>query len=133
MKLKALLIIKSAFTCNPDIHEQITIDFKNFDLMFGKIYGQRSCKPILRPFDDIFKNIDYNGNKIILSECLFPINVEEENKFNIDGILPEYWENVKKIESKYYDYWQMLILFKYHIDVFKLINSGNAIDINTLK
>ena len=71
-------------------------------------------KPILRPLSDIakvFKTMEYDDKKVIMHcNCL----LKEDFVF---------WHQDFIIQ----------IFFKYHFDVFRLIEKGLAIDINTLK
>lgn len=71
-------------------------------------------KPILRPLSDLTKEIEHKGEKFI----------------------PYYWFVRKgiKINSIKDDRWHIgQRLLSWHFDVFRLIDKGLAIDINTLK
>ena len=76
---------------------------KNGDYLQGYLY---QCKPILKPLSDLPKNE-------FISELG---SFSERYKFNIDEV------NYSFIEK----------LLKKHFDVYRLIDAGLAIDINTL-
>ena len=83
-------------------------------------------KPVLRPLSDLTKKIDYgNGAPVKMIETFFrePRQLlEKELKITNGQLIYDYltWEILRK-------------LFKYHFDVFGLIENDLAIDINTLK
>ena len=99
-------------------------------------------KPILRPLSDLEKHIDLGGLKLIaLEELQVMYNTinetqltklnfyyTEEDGFCLFGIADEF-ENEKEIAMPLYMYENM---FRWHFDVYNLIESGLAIDINTL-
>ncbi|MBC7654362.1 MAG: hypothetical protein H7098_07810 [Oligoflexus sp.] len=65
-------------------------------------------KPILRPLSDLTKEIEVNGERKIISDYTL-----DKMSFNL---------GINYLNT----------LFKYHFDVYGLINRGLAIDINTL-
>jgi len=106
------------------------------------------CKPILRPLSDLTKEIEHNGEKFVpiirmVKECHFTDTYELKffetresrskrkeyrvgyNSFKI------YWDILIYIDGMRHDYVQKLI--EWHFDIYGLIDSGLAIDINTLK
>lgn len=111
-------------------HERIgelkTIDLAdhNYELaVYGEL-GYFLCdihefKPILRPLSDLTKEIEYNGKIII------PIN---ELGININ------WYNFEQLKHYYtlFNVYEYIKLLEWHFDVFRLIDKGLAIDINTL-
>jgi len=104
-------------------------------------YPIHLCKPILRPLSDLTKEIEVNGEKFvpILEWCdipdtitVFSIGYERKNyfaKFAFDSEIVTY-----KIPSDAdsMNYYTIKKLLSWHFDVFGLIESGNAIDKNTL-
>ncbi len=78
------------------------------------------CKPILRPLSDLTKEIEHNGEKFEDAGFFRMFyNGLSDNEIHLDGV-------TFKLEV-----WQEL--FKWHFDVFGLIEAGLAIDMNTLK
>lgn len=87
----------------------------------------KECKPILRPLSDLLS-----------CGAFAEIETVSEEKMN------EYmWDDLKcslercekhnaPLHLERVPYWVFEILFKYHVDVFGLIDKGLAIDINTL-
>lgn len=94
-------------------------------------------KPILRPLSDLTKDIEVNSEKIKVHELLEIdscsiefINFENNSFFHNQPVI-----RTSDCEFVYaIDVYNNIIqeLFKYHFDVFGLINKGLAIDINTL-
>lgn len=89
-------------------------------------------KPILRPLSDLTKEIEVNGEKFVPAEILFSVEIDEIQNFKDFGEIPEYWKDAIAVKPRYYDYWQVEMLFEWHFDVFGLIEKGKAVDINTL-
>ena len=91
----------------------------------------------LRPLADLTKFRTFNGKSQIFMECYFQISEQEETDFYNKGEIPSYWKtNIKVLKSggfKHLEYWIIEKLFKWHFDVFGLIDKGLAVDINTLK
>lgn len=94
-------------------------------------------KPILRPLSDLTKPLkDKNGNTFILAKVLWSVSEHQEDTFDDFGIIPEYWEmSIKSLKSDYrnMDYGDIEKMIFYHFDVFGLLDSGLAININDLK
>lgn len=105
--------------------------------------------PILRPIEDLVKEIEIDGLKFIPIMVLFGGENYREYDFTIDIVEKPFMG--KKIEISVkdlgspcitfglknplnnilnYENWQLLL--KWHFDVFGLIEKGLAIDINTL-
>ena len=78
-------------------------------------------KPILRPLSDLTKEIEIDGEKIVIS------NEYRSCRFNEMSTLKGGSVILRSIMLKEYD-----IILKYHFDIFGLIEKGLAIDINTL-
>lgn len=95
--------------------------YSNQPLIVGKIAGMEyyisQIKPILKPLTDY---LDITGKPM--------------NKLNIDIgdqiVLSEYAGKRIGLSGLYYDVAE--IMFKNHIDIFRLIPEGLAVDINTL-
>tara|TARA_R110000796_G_scaffold116222_1_gene228670 strand:+ start:370 stop:765 length:396 start_codon:yes stop_codon:yes gene_type:complete len=78
----------------------------------------KNCKPILRPLSDLTKNIDDNNNNLTYAAFL-KLWVKSDVDYVINMPLSCYYDTVEQ-------------LFKWHFDVFGLVEKGLAIDINTL-
>jgi hypothetical protein len=101
-------------------NEGFDLDFESFEL-------------ILRPKTDLVKEIEINGKKFVPALVLWSVSIEEEEDFEIYGKIPDYWKNNLNLEFENdLIYREMKYLFKWHFDVFGLIEKGLAIDINTL-
>jgi len=90
--------------------------------------GDTYIKPILRPLSDLLS-----------SGCFVDIETASENEMN-----QHMWEDLRcrlerceksnsNTDINKMPYWVVELLFKYHVDVFGLIDKGLAIDINTLE
>lgn len=91
-------------------------------------------KPILRPMSDLLKWIeDDRGRKIFPAQILWSIDSHEEERWNVYGVIPDYWMTCSKVKPEDHDYITFKHFLKWHFDVFSLIPNGLAIDINTIK
>lgn len=81
--------------------------------------GDINSRPILRPLSDLTKEIEHNGEKFVPVENLNP------SLRSLKG-----FETLIKNQIIMYE--DAIKLFKWHFDVFGLIEKGEAIDINTL-
>lgn len=105
-----------------------------------KYYGLKSFyswnpdfKLLLRPLSDLIKPIEVNGKTFILAQVIWSVDVKEEEEFDLYGTIPDYWKNCMKLDFKnHFPYRDMKLLFKYHFDIFGLIDKKLAIDINTI-
>lgn len=79
-------------------------------------------KPILRPLSDLTKEIEIDGEKLV------PMKWFSESEYYKRG-LNQSISNWQHLKNHYFTY---NLLFKWHFDVFGLIEKGLAIDINTL-
>ncbi len=79
--------------------------------------SQNEAKPILRPLSDLNKPIIIGGKEMVLTE-----------QFEILGEVIHSGYDIKFLKWYIFSY-----LLSIHFDVFGLIESGLAIDINTLK
>lgn len=100
--------------------------------------GNEYLKPILRPLSDMTKEINYGLSSYIFTE-IFEIG-------DTDGFIYEFDNgNIKLIQllesisnhNSFYDinylpYPVVQMMYQYHYDIHGLIESGEAIDINTL-
>ncbi len=78
-------------------------------------------KPILRPLSDLTKEIEHNGEKFR------PLDrTGKAYRFDI-------LEHIEANPLDHIDLSDALLFFEWHFDVFNLIESGLAIDINTLE
>lgn len=85
------------------------------------------CKPIMRPISDIVKKIKHNNEILIPSEELIERKIMDHD---LDIILSVSFETLAELLPRSYSLFEFL--FKYHFDVFGLIEKGLAIDdINT--
>jgi len=80
----------------------------------------RDMKIILRPFSDITKEIEIHGEKFVPSE---KIGI---HLFDYDFIY------IYRKETNGIPFWVVQKLLEWNIDLYGLIESDNAIDINTL-
>ena len=83
-------------------------------------------KPILRPLSDLTKEIEINGGKILPYFSLW---------WGGSGEPKEVAERYKKITTddlEKFQYRDIEKLFRWHFDVFGLIDNDLAIDINTI-
>lgn len=98
------------------------------------------CKPILRPLSDLTKVIEiYDGVRFIPAYQIFSGLYNNDRKLHLeflDNVLDEVWitySNGEMIDNDHlltFSDWQKL--FEWHFDVFGLIPSGLAIDVNTI-
>ena len=101
--------------------------------LYGNVlkgYTYKECKPILRPLSDLTKEIGFNGEVVVVADIIFP---EEDytNKFDRNvAIGALQLQNAIGHTCTFYQVVETL--FKYHFDVFNLIDKGLAIDIKSL-
>lgn len=101
------------------------VDKRTIDTFINDNY-----KLILRPLSDLVKEIDINGEKFIPMDGL---ESDPEIEYFADGGVPmKYFKKCEIWELKLLPYGIIENLFKWHFDVFELIEKGLAIDINTL-
>lgn len=95
---------------------------------FGRLPHRIDCKPILHPLSDLTKEIEVDGEKFV------PAKIVEEKfieRFKVKSIGDGWADNLTEY-LRSYPYGMIELLIKWHFDVFGLIESGLAIDINTL-
>ncbi len=93
-------------------------------------YASGKIKPILRPLSDLTKEIEVNVEKLIVADIIFPkeeYKTDFERKVDIGALQ---LQNAISHSCTFFSVVQ--VLFKYHFDVFGLIENNLAIDINTL-
>lgn len=86
-------------------------------------------KPILHPLTDLIKEIEYNGEVFIPINKLYHLDmlrcdISLFEFINLDTVADHIYSN------KFLEF--TLILAKWHFDIAKLIDKGEAIDVNTL-
>jgi hypothetical protein len=89
----------------------------------------QQLKPLLRPLSDITKRINFNGDYLVFLEVIESDYLQDKDSQYLN-YLSNYW--IGKINSKNISLFQAEMLFKWHFDVFGLIEKGLAVDINTL-
>ncbi len=94
-------------------------------------YDANKMKPILHPLSDLIQKITVNG------KTLYPyIIFQEDNGLDYMedmGLNEEYIHKGEIWDYKFLPYGLMERLFEWKFDVFGLIKSGLAIDVNTLE
>lgn len=88
--------------------------------------------PILHPLNNVLSEITENDSKFFPAEVIWSIDSSEIEEFKIYGTVPQYWKDSLKVKPRYYDYWVIQNLLKWHFDFNNLIEKGEAVDINTL-
>lgn len=89
-------------------------------------------KPLLRPMSDLFENIVHNGEIICVAKVIKNLDdsIEWWNESRTALHYPETGEfcitSSDKLDYKWLDYSIVETLFKYHFDVFGLIEKGLA-------
>lgn len=101
------------------------------------IYEMLEMKLILRPLSDLTKEIEHNGKKLI------PYTELDKIKKDVEFYRPINFNSPIELLINTGDYSQEIDLYdgyliiqkllEWHFDIFGLIESGKAIDINTLK
>lgn len=92
-------------------------------------------KPALRPLSDLTKEIEHNGKKYCVMSLWYSVPIKDEENYKLYGTIPDYWKTVINVMTrmKFIDYGFVKIMFEHHFDVFGLIDSGLALDINTIE
>ena len=87
---------------------------------------------VLRPLSDLTKEIEHNGETFVVIDIL---EQDENNDYLADCNIwtQKLFEEQKILSLEFIPYGVMQILFKYHFDVFGLIQKNLAIDINQIK
>lgn len=89
----------------------------------------KNVKPILHPLTDLTKEIEYNREVFIPIDKLYHLDmlrcdISLFEFINLDIVADHIYSN------KFLEF--TLILAKWHFDIAKLIDKGEAIDVNTL-
>lgn len=87
---------------------------------------QRNVKPILRPLSDLTNEINYNGEKFI------PIEVIKSIRSIVNPSIYFISDFKTSIKSGLISFDLIQMLITWHFDICGLIESGEAIDVNTL-
>ena len=87
------------------------------------------AQPIVRNISDLTKPIEHNGEKLV------PIvELAKMRSSIVENVIPMAFEAIKRdIKSKRLPFDMVLKLIEWHFDIANLIESGEAIDINTLE
>ena len=83
-------------------------------------------KPILRPLSDLTKEIEHNGETLIVMHRILESYCFDVSKMTNEEVR-QYSESMIEVDMAYQT---GVILFTYHFDVFGLIERGLAININ---
>lgn len=96
-----------------------------------KIYGGlckiENCKPILHPISDLTKEIEHGGEKFVPTEIINDLASDISPTWFI------YDEDVEKINWMLQPFYIVQKLIELHFDIAGLIESGEAINVNTLE
>jgi hypothetical protein len=93
-------------------------------------YSTKKMKPILRPLSDLTKEIEHNGEKFVPAESVVSFYKGCRSGSDFKIVMDQF---TKRLKEQILSYDQVQKLFEWHFDVFGLIESGLAIDINTIK
>lgn len=129
-KLKMIYAKKEGYPEGERIRE---LSLNNYKYLVTKY----KRKPILRPLSDLVKEIEHNGEKLVLAEWIDknirnnvdiykPLNTNYPIELSIET------ENYSQEIDLYDGYTIIQKLFEYHFDVFGLIENNLAININDL-
>jgi len=101
-----------------------------------------TVKPILRPFSDLSKEIEHNGEKFCPEDLLSNLFGDCETFYSFEGVklIEDTYRTEDAIHSKkiydnpnYYPWFIIKWLHEHLFDTEGLIEAGLAIDFNTLK
>lgn len=120
-KLLLQQIEKGTFNNSPNIIKTVEWKHNNIDIVFNKRYRIISTKPILRPLSDL--------TKIYLKEFYQLTNIDLE-LIDCNEWIEELIHMIKANDK--FQLRQFNLLFKWHFDVFGLIDKGLAVDINKI-
>ena len=88
-----------------------------------------NIKPILHPLTDLTKEIEYKGEKFIPIDKLYHLDIMKCDISSFEYIsLDVIADHVYRNQSLKF----ILKLVEWHFDIAKLIDKGEAIDVNTL-
>ena len=124
VRYKAIWI--SSFKNQPDTVENRIMNTGNIGTLYKKRYKLRSAKPILHPLSDLTKEIEMKGVKFM------PINIfSKHDQSNLLDLLDD-MQNDESMTIDLLPYYIIKYLIEWHFDIFGLIESGLAININEL-
>ena len=106
----------------------ISTEINLIDMGWGNAHDLKEFKPILRPLSDLTKEIEFDNEKFTPSKDKY----WGMNSFQYHINQFENWESPSAYLNSCAPYGLLLVLIKWHFDVFGLIDAGLAIDINTL-
>jgi hypothetical protein len=118
--------LKGGFRNRIEILKSCTNGFINREILY------EDYKPILRPLSDLTKEIEHKGERFVPIDVLSDwttIQINDDDSIMEAGFDGEMHEIDSPLEMAYC---QVENLLKWHFDVFGLIESGLAIDINEL-
>jgi hypothetical protein len=101
--------------------------FSTYRGIYYNTYLLDDITPILRPLSDLTKEIEVNGEKFVPIDKLIDdlgLKMGGLSKFGMHMCIIRYYKNV--------DYWAIQKLFEWHFDLFGLIDTGLAVDINKI-
>ena len=107
------------------------LDCENISNVLEDSLNLNTIKPILRPFSDLTKEIEVNGEKFVPMNKLlmgvgynYPQECYDQDKA---WVLNEAYRALGELPHR-----KVQKLFEWHFDIFGLIEIGLAIDINSL-
>lgn len=128
--------LKVTFEGDEHAHEVDSVSFNTVVLIspndeYGTAFIE-NCRPILKPLSDLFVIQNVNGQK--MKPILYL------RKYNTYDPIGQFIEHIRDFEGKLHEAsweccpkWVMDKLLEWHFDIFFLIDSGLAVDINTFK
>lgn len=96
--------------------------------------GFEDIKPILRPLSDLTKEIEHNEERFVPMEKIFFdkwIDWDGESDCLV-SMRNTYNASKGKVHSEFLPGWVLKNLYRWHFDIFGLIEKGLAVDRNTL-
>jgi hypothetical protein len=106
------------------------MELENYnDCGIGNVVFGINQIPILRPLSDLTREIEVNGENIVPITELLKISSFDVDKMNWEEQLDYSYIYCELQSINWYD---IQLLLEWHFDIFRLIEQGLAIDINTL-
>lgn len=97
-----------------------------------KFKDPQKLRPLLHPLSRLMEEIEVDGKKFVPMMVLFGCSVKEEEAFDIYGTIPVGWDIMFNIKNfVYWDYKLVVLLLKWHFDIFGLLDKGLAEEIKT--
>jgi hypothetical protein len=136
-KVNMQTITKGSFIPDPPIKKIEVVTLGNASNLLNKRYRVIECKLVLRPIKDLIKVIQYDKGKYCILSLWYSLSVEDEENFDLRGIVPDYWKSViKNIELNgfsFIDHGFMDILHEHHYDTKEFITNDFAVNYNSIK